>query len=594
MRGCVDVRATSERLGWTSAYASIQQEQPFEASLSRTDDCLVILHRNGPVPVNLRVGGDRQLTQRRRRGQVSFIPGACDGYVNLLAPHDTLHIYLRSQLFGHRAEAFPPLLGIEDPILENLAGAIGEALIDGLPRSSLYVDPMAQAVATRVLDIAGHAPKRRHIHRLSDRQLNRFREFVEAHLENDIRLEDLAAACGVSTKFLKQSFQASSGTTPYRYVQNQRVKRAKELLADTTLSLSEIALRSGFCHQEHLTRVFSAATGQPPGQYRSALSIKSSGGWLHQTTEPSLHAKTTVRALEPGPTDLERLPLTIPAETSSGPLCLLSASASVQREGPGSARIESGPRHLLISSSSGPGDVSYRIDGQNVRRHVQARGLFFLPAGHVCDVTLHNIVHSIHLHLDPGLFNDPEFDGGNARSGLAPMLDGDDSLLQGLLGVMEELVRGDRTESVPLIAGLIGNAIARRLVAIHRQIPKTLPADPALRLSGGHLRKVREFIEANLAGEIRLQSLADLCGVGVAHFMRLFKSTTGVPPYQYVLGLRIGRAKALLSDAAAVSLTDVARSCGFSNQQHLARTFRRVAGVTPGRFRELRRREQNA
>ncbi len=91
-----NIRATSSGLGWSSAYASLQREQPFEANLSTIDDCLMILHRSGPATVTFRLGGDRAVSQLRRRGQISVIPRACGGYLNLRTPHDTLHVYLKS------------------------------------------------------------------------------------------------------------------------------------------------------------------------------------------------------------------------------------------------------------------------------------------------------------------------------------------------------------------------------------------------------------------------------------------------------------------------------------------------------------------
>ncbi len=275
----------------------------------------------------------------------------------------------------------------------------------------------------------------------------------------------------------------------------------------------------------------------------------------------------------------------VTVEASSEGLGWSSAFASVQREVAGFVRIEARSYHLIVSSRSGPGDVTYRIGGQEILRHVQARGLFFLPAGHACDVTLHDPVETIHVQLDPKLFRDPACDTRDLGPGLAPILGGDDGLLQGMLRVMEELVRGDRTERSALIADLIAPAIASRLVAINHETSRPgTSLSSARRLSGGHLRKVRDFVAANLGTDIELQVLADLCGVSAAHFIRLFKSTTGVSPHQYILGSRVGRAKVLLGDHA-LTLADVAQSCGFANQQHLARTFRRLTGVTPGFYR---------
>jgi AraC family transcriptional regulator len=78
--------------------------------------------------------------------------------------------------------------------------------------------------------------------------------------------------------------------------------------------------------------------------------------------------------------------------------------------------------------------------------------------------------------------------------------------------------------------------------------------------------------------------MAGACGVSPDYFLRMFKSTVGVSPYQYLLNQRVERAKILLSDATC-SLAEVALRCGFSHQEHLSRMFRRFTGVAPGRYR---------
>ena len=94
------------------------------------------------------------------------------------------------------------------------------------------------------------------------------RAFIDAHLETDIRLDAMAAACGVSPDYFLRMFKTTVGVSPYQYVINQRVERAKQLLSDDSVSLAEIALRCGFSHQEHLTRMFRRFTGVTPGRYR--------------------------------------------------------------------------------------------------------------------------------------------------------------------------------------------------------------------------------------------------------------------------------------------------------------------------------------
>ncbi len=268
LRRCkADIAATSEGLGWSSVYASVQREQPFEANFSRWADCLMVLHRSGPVAMTFRSDG-RAASRHIVKGGLWFLPAGHECEVSLHASLDTTHIYLRSTLFdAARLADLAPLFGTYDPILQRLAVAISAAVHEGLSNSSLFIDPIAQALASRLQLISGHTMPES-INRLSDPQLRRICEFIEANLDTDIRLDAMAEICGLSAKHFVRAFKASLGKPPYQYVLAQRVERAKKLLGDRTQSLSEVALHCGFCHQEHLTRMFRRFTGQTPGRYR--------------------------------------------------------------------------------------------------------------------------------------------------------------------------------------------------------------------------------------------------------------------------------------------------------------------------------------
>lgn len=277
--------------------------------------------------------------------------------------------------------------------------------------------------------------------------------------------------------------------------------------------------------------------------------------------------------------------LGVAVEASSEKLGWSSAFASVQRELPFGALFEANENCLIVASRSGPAEVTYRIDGRVVTRQMPDRGMFFLPAGHACDVKLHNVLDTVHLYLHQDLFRDPEGDSSNFTAGLAPILGDGDGVLHCLVAAMEDMVRDDQTGGSSLVADSVAPAIANRLIAMNYRGAKPAASDTLARQLGrSHLRRIRDFVEANLAEDIKLQALADLCGIGTAHFTRLFKASVGVSPHQYVLGLRIGRAKALLCDADC-SLSEVAQACGFAHQQHFTRTFRRMTGVTPGAYR---------
>jgi AraC family transcriptional regulator len=274
--------------------------------------------------------------------------------------------------------------------------------------------------------------------------------------------------------------------------------------------------------------------------------------------------------------------LGVPSKASSKALGWSSAFASLYRERPFDAHFEANPNNLIVWSRSGPAEVSYRIGGRVVPRQLQLRGLLFLPAGHSCDVTLHTPIDSMHLYLRPELFRSQEADASDFRSGLAPILGGDDGVLLSLLAVMNEMLQDAPGAVSSLLADSVAAAIAGRLVALNYQRAGS-PNSPR-RLGRHHVRKVREYVEANLTEDITLRELANLCGCSTAHFIRLFKATVGISPHQYVLGMRVCRAKALLDDSEH-NLLAIARACGFSHPQQLVRTFRRLTGVTPGAHR---------
>jgi AraC family transcriptional regulator len=98
------------------------------------------------------------------------------------------------------------------------------------------------------------------------------------------------------------------------------------------------------------------------------------------------------------------------------------------------------------------------------------------------------------------------------------------------------------------------------------------------------LPQVVEYINANLANELSIRSLAQIAQTSTFHFARQFKTSTGVTPHQYVLERRIEMAKRLLLEGH-ISIARVAGDCGFATQAHLTTVFHRLVGMTPKAYR---------
>lgn len=105
-------------------------------------------------------------------------------------------------------------------------------------------------------------------------------------------------------------------------------------------------------------------------------------------------------------------------------------------------------------------------------------------------------------------------------------------------------------------------------------------------LSARALKAATDYIGDYLASEITLQGIARQANLSERHFSRLFKESTGLSPHQYVIRERVEKARSLLM-STDLSVGEVAISCGFSHQGHLARHFVRQVGTSPTRFRAL-------
>lgn len=141
----------------------------------------------------------------------------------------------------------------------------------------------------------------------------------------------------------------------------------------------------------------------------------------------------------------------------------------------------------------------------------------------------------------------------------------------------------DSDPSTQLFGDAITTAIASRLF-LRMPEPKTA----AKALAPWQLRRVIDYMEAQLPGHIMLADLAKLSGLSQWHFSRAFKASTGLAPYRWQLQARIRRAQGLLLDTRS-SLEQIAEATGFSDAAHFGKVFRKEVGVTPANWRRTHR-----
>jgi AraC family transcriptional regulator len=178
---------------------------------------------------------------------------------------------------------------------------------------------------------------------------------------------------------------------------------------------------------------------------------------------------------------------------------------------------------------------------------------------------------------------------------------------------VQETVRGGRIELMPqlnltdpqigslcrllhadLEAGSPGGPLYGELVGAALAVQLTLRCSTTVSVviatKGGlptaRLRRIFEYIEANLDVNVRLNVLAEAAGVSAFHFSRLFKHSTGCSPHQYLLRRRLERAKTLLRQPG-ISLAEIAAATGFADQSHFTKVFRQFVGVAPSEYRKF-------
>ena len=97
---------------------------------------------------------------------------------------------------------------------------------------------------------------------------------------------------------------------------------------------------------------------------------------------------------------------------------------------------------------------------------------------------------------------------------------------------------------------------------------------------------VRAYLEANRTRDLDMNEVARAAALSPYYLTRIFKARFGVPPYRYLIGLRIADATALLRDSS-LSVTQICQRSGFNSLSHFITTFRRHTGMSPSRYRRM-------
>ena len=275
-----------------------------------------------------------------------------------------------------------------------------------------------------------------------------------------------------------------------------------------------------------------------------------------------------------------------------GPTKVLSSSLANSWQGillerhlssPGVRACTSIDRHVVSMFVGASARFEYRArSGECVVCVNRPGAIMITPSGPVPELRLHAPSEFIHCALEESLLRDVVEDLGGAipppvfRAGIQ------ERSIQRILSLLI-----DELEAVRPLGKLYVDSLAHALVTQYVSFENLQGGRKEPRVAGllpRILSRVQEKIEANLDADLSLETLAEESGYSRAHFLRMFRTSTGVTPHQYVMDLRLRRAQDQLRQRGS-SIIDVAVSCGFSSQSHMTSLFRQRLEMTPGEYR---------
>lgn len=255
----------------------------FESPLS--DRHVLCLHVGEPVPVSYRAGRYER-DGVRIHGQFCVVPAQSTTRWIVSRPARSLLLCLVPSLWRDTTHAMDagepelaPWIHIRDAQIERIGWMMQAEDHDGYPGGRLFADSLGLALAARLLAL--QSPERAatsvRSRALPAWRLRRVIEYVEAHLDEDLTLAELAGVAGFSLSHFKPLFRRAVGMPVHRFVLERRVERARVRLMEGKRSRTEIALEAGFSHPSHMARSMRRVLGLTPSQVAARFFDDQSG-----------------------------------------------------------------------------------------------------------------------------------------------------------------------------------------------------------------------------------------------------------------------------------------------------------------------------
>lgn len=216
-----------------------------------------------------------------QKGDILITPANTPLFTRWEGEEDCLQIQLTAEFLQTVAQetladasdrlTLVPTFQARNAQLEAIATLILAEFQENPAGDRLYVDSLANILAVNLLRqyVVTLPQVPTYEGGLPQRQLMQILDYVDAHLDQEIKLTNLAQLLDMSQFHFSRLFKQSLGQSPYQYLLQQRVERAKQLLKQTDQAIVDIAFECGFNSHSHLSKQFRQMTGITPKAYRT-------------------------------------------------------------------------------------------------------------------------------------------------------------------------------------------------------------------------------------------------------------------------------------------------------------------------------------
>jgi AraC family transcriptional regulator len=268
---------TSKQANWKNFFLAYYQHPAYECEHTIEHHILEIIEPNSHSQHERRMG-NKHLSSEIRGGEVFLCPAHTNHWVTweeslnfTVLVFDALFLkQIADEMVSYSQIELTPQWNIFDPVIQTIVKALKSDLEAGSPAGRLYGESFGTALSVHLLKNSSAFKQKsfEYLGGLSPQKLKRVLDYIDAHLTEDISLDNLATLAGISSCYFSRLFKQSMQIAPHQYVIRQRVKLALAMLQQSDLAIADIALLSGFSHQSHLNRHFKRI-GVSPNTFRN-------------------------------------------------------------------------------------------------------------------------------------------------------------------------------------------------------------------------------------------------------------------------------------------------------------------------------------